>query len=183
MDAVGTGRIDRDVVVPFPGLAVSYPAGTVLNRVQRMALSIIHDSIDERPIYFATSSGLMLELGLDQFSVRQGLVSKLVLRPMDEPQPAGLVRGIPEMGAEWFDYERSMTLYDEVYDFRGLRDRDIWFDRATLNIPWHFYAMAMQLSDVAGQQGAPESRVRALQTDAAAFMITAEGGPLGTPGS
>jgi hypothetical protein len=43
--------------------------------------------------------------------------------------------------------------------------------------------MAMQLSDVAGQQGAPESRVRALQTDAAAFMITAEGGPLGTPGS
>jgi hypothetical protein len=183
MDAVGTGRIDRDVVVPFPGLAVSYPAGTVLNRVQRMALSIIHDSIDERPIYFATSNGLMLELGLDQFSVRQGLVSKLVLRPMDEPQPAGLVRGIPEMGAEWFDYERSMTLYDEVYDFRGLRDRDIWFDRATLNIPWHFYAMAMQLSDVAEQQGVPEARVRALQTDAAAFMITAEGGPLGAPGS
>ena len=181
MDAVGSGRIDRDLVVPFPGLAISYPAGTVLNRVQRMALSIIHDSIDERPIYFATSNGLMLELGLDQFAVRQGLISKLELRPMEGPHPAGFIHGSPEMGGEWFDFERSMKLYDEVYDFRGLRDRDVWFDRATLNIPWHYYAMAMQLSDVAEKQGAPATKVQALQSDAAAFMVTAEGGFLGTP--
>jgi hypothetical protein len=182
MDAVGTARLDRDVVVPFPDLAISYPAGTVLDRVQRMALSIIHDSIDERPIYFATSGGLMQQLGLDQFSVRQGLVSKLVLRPLDEPQPAGLVLGSPEMGAEWFDYERSMTLYDEVYDFRGLEQRAIWSDRATLNIPWHFYALAIQLSDVAEKQGVAATRVQALQSDAAGFLVTAEGGFLGRPG-
>jgi hypothetical protein len=183
MDAVGAGRIDRDLVVPFPGLAISYPAGTVLNRVQRMALSIIHDSIDERPIYFATSSGLMMELGLDQFSVRHGLISRLLLRPMDEAQPAGLVLGSPEMGGEWFDYQRTLDLYDDVYDFRGFKDRAIWADRATLNIPWHYYALAMQLSDVAEKQGADATKVQALQADAAQFMVTAEGGYAGTPGS
>jgi hypothetical protein len=181
MDAVDGGRLDRDVVVPFPGLAVSYAAGQVLSRVHRMALAIIHDSIDERPIYFASASGLMLELGLEQFAVRQGLVSKLLLRQMEEPQPEHLVKASPQMGAEWFDYERSMRLYEDVYDYRGLRDRDVWFDRATLNIPWHYYAMAMQLSDVAEQRGAPAERVVELRTDAEAFMITAEGGLEGTP--
>jgi hypothetical protein len=181
MDAVSGGRLDRDVVVPFPALAVSYAAGQVLTRVQRMALAIIHDSIDERPIYFASASGLMLELGMDQFAVRQGLVSKLELRKMDEPQPERLAKAAPAYGGEWFDYERSMRLYQDVYDYRGLRDRDVWFDRATLNIPWHYYAMAMQLSNVAEQRGAPASRIQELEADAQAFMITAEGGLRGTP--
>jgi hypothetical protein len=87
------------------------------------------------------------------------------------------------MGAEWFDYERSLRLYQDVYEFDGLRDRDVWFDRATLNIPWHYYAMALQLSDVAEAQGEPESTVRSLRTDAEAFLTVAEGGLKGIPGS
>jgi hypothetical protein len=181
LDAVGSGQIPQDVTVPFPGLAVTYPAGTPFNRVQRIALSIIHDSIDERPIYFASTAGLMSEMGLDQWAVRQGIVSKLVLRPMDEPQPDAFVQGSPQMGGEWFDYPRSMALYQNVYEFRSLRDRDIWFDRATLNIPTHFYALAYQLSDVATLQGAPEATVLELFEDAQAFLVTAEGGPRGTP--
>jgi hypothetical protein len=182
MDAVQGGQLDRDVVVPFPALAVSYGAGQVLSRVHRMALAIIHDSIDERPIYFASASGLMLELGMDQFAVRQGLVSKLMLRKMEDPQPEHLVKAAPEYGSEWFDYERSMRLYEDVYEYDGLRDRDVWFDRATLNIPWHYYAMAMQLSNLAEQRGVPASRIQELHADAEAFMVTAEGGREGTPG-
>jgi hypothetical protein len=183
LDLIGSGRIAQDVTVPFPGLAVTYPAGTPFNRIQRLALAIIHDSIDERPIYFASTAGLMSELGLDQWAVRQGLVSKLVLRPMDEPQPEAFVQGSPMMGGEWFDYPRSMALYQEVYDFRGFRDRDVWFDRATLNIPTHYYVLAYQLSDVASMRGAPEATVEALIEDAEAFLITSQGGALGAPAS
>jgi len=182
MDLVRGGLIDRDVTVSFPALAVTFPAGMPLDRSQRLALSIIHDSIDERPIYFASTGGLMSEMGLDRWSVRQGLVSKLVLRSLDDPQPPELVRGAPQMGGEWFDYPRSMELYERVYAFRGLRDRDVWFDRATLNIPWHYYALALQLADVAEQRGAPQEKVSRLEDDAQAFLVTAQGGLEGTPG-
>jgi hypothetical protein len=183
MDRIQGGIIGSDLTVPFPGLAVTYPAGTPLDRVHRMALSIIHDSIDERPIYFASTGGLMSELGLDRFAVRQGLISKLVLRSLESEPPSGVVRGAPEMGAEWYDYPRSMALYQDVYEYSGLRDRDVWFDRATLNIPWHYYAMALQLSDIAQSQGEGDALVRSLQADAEAFLIVAEGGMKGMPGS
>jgi hypothetical protein len=182
LDRVQSGYIDRDVTVPFPDLAVTYPAGTPLTRVQRIALSIIHDSILERPVYFASMGGLMGEMALERWAVRQGVVARLWLRPLDGPSPEGVVQGSPEMGAEWYDVSRSMTLYEEIYDFRGLRDRAVWFDRATLNIPWHFYALALQLSDVAAITGESDERVDALSADAESFMITAQGGYRGIPG-
>jgi hypothetical protein len=175
LDAIRGGRIEREVIVPFAGLALRYPAGTVFERRHQMALQIMHDSIDERPIYFSSSAGLMRELGLDAFAVRQGLVSKLVLRPLNEPQPAELVHGSPEMGGEWFDYERSMKLYHRVYDFSGFLNREVWPDHAN-TIPWSFYALALQLSDVAKKRGAPAAQVGTLERDAEAFRITAEGG-------
>jgi hypothetical protein len=111
LDRVQSGYIDRDVTVPFPDLAVTYPAGTPLTRVQRIALSIIHDSILERPVYFASMGGLMGEMALETWAVRQGVVARLWLRQIEEPSPEGVVQGSPEMGAEWYDVPRSMTLY------------------------------------------------------------------------
>jgi hypothetical protein len=101
---------------------------------------------------------------------------------MEETQPEGLVQGSPEMGSEWWDYPRTLALYQDVYSFRGIRDRDVWFDRATLNIPWHFYALALQLADAAEKQGAPRALIGQLEDDAQSFMITAQGGRRGTPG-
>ena len=63
------------------------------------------------------------------------------------------------------------------------RDRPIWQDRATLNIPWFYYALALQLSDVARVGGADADLVTRLETDALAFQVVAGGGPKGTPGS
>jgi hypothetical protein len=182
LDEVRGGIIDRDVTVSFPGLAVTFPGGTALDRSHRIALSIIRDSIDERPIYFASTAGMMSEMGFSPWAVRQGLVSKLLLRPMEGTQPEGLVQGSPEMGSEWWDYPRTLALYQDVYSFRGIRDRDVWFDRATLNIPWHFYALALQLADAAEKQGAPRALIGQLEDDAQSFMITAQGGRRGTPG-
>ena len=181
MDVVVAGVLSEDLVVPFPKLAVTYPEGMFLDRTQRLALAIIHDSIDERPIYFASTAGMMNDLGLTRWAVRQGLVAKLDLRLLDGEQPEGYVQGSENLGSAWYDYERSLRLYEDMYRFRGLLAREIWFDRATLNIPWHFYAMALQLADVGALRGMSGERIAELQTDAAGFLITAQGGTKGSP--
>ncbi|NJD19270.1 MAG: DUF2723 domain-containing protein, partial [Gemmatimonadetes bacterium] len=181
MDMVGGAELAEDVTVIFPRLAVTYPKGTVLDRSAQLAISVIHDAIGERPIYFAASAGLMSQLGLEPWGVRHGLAVKLEFRPLEGPQPPGIVRGSNEYGAEYFHLERSLKLYDEVYAYRGIRDRRIWQDRATLNIPWHFYALAAQLADVARIAGRDPAVVKRLEDDAVMFRIVADGGADGTP--
>jgi hypothetical protein len=183
MDGIFGARLDNDVTVPFPRLAVTYPAGTSLSRAAQLALAFIHDSIEERPIYFAATAGLMRELGLDPWAVRQGLAVRLDLRDLDGEQPAGWVTGSPEYGGDVFDLDRSLKLYQEVYRFRSIRDRAIWQDRSTLNIPWFYYALAIQLTDAARVGGADAEVVTRLQNDALAFQVVAGGGPRGTPGN
>ena len=181
MDGVGRATLREDLTVAFPGLAVTYPAGLTLDRSHQLALSIIRDSLGERPIYFSAVGGMLSDLGLDPWAVRQGLVAKLELRRLEDDAPEGLVQGRAEYGGEWFDVDRSLELYRDVYMYRGLRDRLIWADRSTLNIPWQYYALALQLSDVAGLDGRAPELVSELQADAARFQVVAEGGLLGTP--
>ncbi len=183
MDGIGAARLSQDVTVPFPGIAVTYPSGMVLNRDAQLALAFIHDSIDERPIYFAASGGLMSDLGMDPWGVRHGLAVKLQLRDLKAEQPEGLVQGSPEYGGEYFDMPSSLKLYQDVYRFRSLRDRAIWADRSTLNIPWYYYVLAMQMSDVALKADAGTEVVSRLQQDALAFQVVANGGTRGTPGA
>ncbi len=77
----------------------------------------------------------MGELGLHEWGVRHGLATKLMLRPQEELDELGYTEGPPELGAERFDVERSLTLYDEVYRYRGLLGRDIWPDRRATTFP------------------------------------------------
>ena len=181
MDQVGASRLSENLTIPFPSMAVTYPAETVLNRGHQLALSIIHDSIDERPIFFASSGGLMSELGLDRWAVRHGLAVKLEMRSLTASAPEGWVQGTAEFGGVWFDLDQSLRLYDTVYQYRGIKNRSIWQDRSTLNIPWQYYALALQLSDVARNANLPDEVARRLENDAEAFQIVAEGGVNGTP--
>jgi hypothetical protein len=181
MNAVVGARLSQDATIHFPQIDVVYPAGTDLNRADQLALAFIHDSIEERPIYFAGAGGLISDLGLDRWGVRQGLAVKLDLRTSADSLPKGLVRGSRPYNAEVFDLPRSLELYQNVYRYRGLRERAVWADRSTLNIPWHYYAMALQLSDVVRTATADSTLVRELQGDALAFRVVSEGGALGTP--
>ena len=182
MDQVGRATLGEDLTVPFPGIAVTYPAGMTLDRSHQMALSIIHDSIRERPIYFSAAGGMLSDLGLERWGIRQGLVTKLELRRLSEAESGpGLVQGRPEYGAEWFDLDRSVALYSDVYSFRGIRDREIWQDRSTLNIPWQYFALAAQLADVVELSGGDGALLAQLEADALQFQAVAEGGPRGTP--
>ncbi|MBT8487889.1 MAG: DUF2723 domain-containing protein [Gemmatimonadetes bacterium] len=181
MDSVSAMRLPEDMTIPFPKLAVTYPQGMVLDRAQQLALLIINDSVGERPIFFSSSAGLMTQLGLERWGVRHGLTTKLDLRNLETDEHLGLVQGAPEYGADWYDLEQSLRLYDEVYLFRGLRDRDIWADRSTLMIPFQYYVLALQLSNVVELSGGDPEVVRALEEDALAFQIVSEGGLRGSP--
>lgn len=181
MDSVTAMRLPEDLTIPFPKLAVTYPEGMVLDRAQQLALRIINDSGRERPIFFSSSAGLMTQLGLERWGVRHGLTTKLELRNLETDEHLGLVQGAPEYGGDWYDLDQTLRLYDEVYLYRGLRDRDIWADRSTLMIPFQYYVLALQLSNVVDLAGVDADLARALEQDALAFQIVSEGGRLGAP--
>ncbi len=181
MDRVAAARLQEDLAIPFPGIVVRYPADMILDRGHQLALSIIHDSIDERPIYFASAGGMMGELGLERWGVRHGLVVKLEMRSLDAQTPANWVQGSADYGSTWFDLDRSLELYENVYEYRGIRDRAIWQDRSTLNIPWQYFAMTLQLADAARVAGRDAELVRRLEEDSLNFQIVAQGGVRGTP--
>jgi hypothetical protein len=183
MDRVAGVRLDRDFTVALPDVALTFPEGAVLARGDQLALSIIHDSLDERPIYFASSAGMLTRLGLRPWGVRHGLAVKLVLRDVEESDLPGVVRGSPEYGSEHVDLERSLRLYDDVYTYRSLRDRSIWQDRSTLNIPFQFYVASLLIADAARVAGAHPDTVRRLEEDADAFQLVAAGGARGAPGA
>ncbi len=179
IDRIRPVRLGRDVTLTFPDLAITYPKGTVLDRTDQLVLSIIHDTVGERPVYFSSVAGVMRGMGLDRWAVRQGLSAKLMLRSLKGPQPTGLMQGKPQYGGEWFALDRSLHLYQDVYRYRSIRDRAIWQDRATLGIPMQYYAMALQLSDVAEQAGRDPETVRRLRDDALGFREVGMGGPDG----
>ncbi len=183
LDRIGGTQLGRDETINLGDLAVTYPAGMVLNREHQIVLAIIADSIDERPIYFAASGGTMSQIGLDRWGVRQGLVTKLMPRNLETAVVPGVVQGSPEYGGAFYDVERSLRLYDDVYAFRGIRDREIWQDRSTLMIPWMFYATSLQLADVIRGSGGDPAVVERLEQDALGFQVVAGGGTKGTPGA
>jgi hypothetical protein len=179
MNQVPSGVLQQAHTVELGEIAVEYPPGMWLGRGERLALAIIRDSLGHRPIHFASTGGLPQEIGLDRWIVRQGLGARLHVGDL-EGLP-GVVRTSPELGGGWIDLEVSRTLAEGVFTYRGLEDRDIWADRATLNIPWHFYFLFMQLADAVAYMGENEDTVREYLDRADRFMITARGGHRGTP--
>jgi hypothetical protein len=182
MDAIMGGTSSRELTLPLGGVAVQYPEGTYLDRGDQLTLAMIIASIGERPIYFATPSGILGRLGLEPWSVRHGLAAKLIPRDLEGSQPPDLIRTSPAVGEDWFDVRRSLKLMEEVYSYRGLENRKVWADRSTLNIPWYFYASAVQMSDaVARWEEGTEERIQWLQEMADSFAVTAQGGWLTLP--
>ncbi len=153
---------------------VRYPSGTYLDRAVRIALSMIQNSAGRRPIYFASSAGLIQSLGLQRWGVRHGIATKLVMRDLGADPPDGWVQA--RVGAEWFDLDRNMTLVRDVYRYRGIKDREIWQDRSTLNIPMQFQFLFAQLADAATVGLRPVEEISQLEEDAASTRITALGG-------
>ena len=181
MNAVGFAVLPEDFTINVGERPVRYPEGFQFTRADQLALAIVQDAIRERPVHFASTGTLARAIGLDAFVVRQGLAGKLRLEALDEAP--GVVRVSDSIGGEWLDLDRSIRLAEEVFTYRGLIDRPIWEDRSTLNIPWHFYFLYLQMADAVSQAregeeltAAEEERMERFLDRADRFLLTAEGG-------
>ena len=127
------------------------PAGGYLYPWHQLGLTIINQSITDRPIYFASSGNAATELGVRPYLVRQGLAFKLNNGEPDATAPDGPVAiidtPIRTVTGPWVDVPRTERLMDEVFVNRSdLPNWDHWPDRSTVGIPsyysWGYYALA-----------------------------------------
>ncbi len=127
-------------------LAATIQPGFIM-RDQLITLSIIRDSYPERSIYFSTG-GYSRGLGLGSYTLRQGLVEKLVEKPI----VAG--RDTVQVGDGFLDIPRSYGLWTQVY--RGpneLIDLGDWVDRPSLGIPYTYAVTGYMIAEALRAQG------------------------------
>ena len=178
---MGFAVLPEDYTINVGARPVRYPEGFQFTRTDQLALAIVQDAISERPIHFASTGTLARAIGLDAYVVRQGITGKLRLETLEEAP--GIVRVSDAIGGEWIDLDLSIELAEEVFTYRGLVDRPIWPDRSTLNIPWHFYFLYLQMADAVSLtrqeeelSSAEEERMERFLDRADRFLLTAEGG-------
>ena len=146
----GYVSLEEDRDFPLGPVVASIAGGTLIYPWQQFALLLIQNSIEDRPIYFASSGSAARSLGLMPYLVRHGLAFRLFPGPPDlNPRNVLLedARLLPVTGL-WLDWERTRTLAEEVFVHRsGIPDEwSHWPDRSTLGIPnyyaWVFAALA-----------------------------------------
>ena len=118
-----------------------------MTRDQIVTLTLIKDSYPERPIYFSTG-GYGRSLGLGQYSLRQGLVEKLVEKPIVPTKDIVLV------GDGFLDVATSSVLWTQVYKGpKELIDINHWIDRPSFGIPYTYTVTGYVLSQALKAQG------------------------------
>ena len=118
----------------------------ILQRDQIVTLSLIKDAFPERSIYFSTG-GYQRSLGLSKYSLRQGVVEKLVENPIVPNKDT------VQIGDGYLDLNTTYRLWTEVYKGpKELIDIGNWFDRPSFGISYTYtvtgYVLAEALKGV-----------------------------------
>lgn len=169
MDQVGRSylQLDRDRVFRFGAIEARLSAGTVLYPWHQYALTILNNSLGDRPVYFASSGNAASSLGMEPHLIRQGLAFRVADAPLDgDDLPAGVVQmpegsSLTSVTGDFIDFSRSALLVDSVFVHRGgIPDWSHWPDLSTIGIPnyyaWVYYALAQG----AWEQGDEEALTR-----------------------
>jgi hypothetical protein len=128
-----------------------------LTRDQIVTLSLIKDAYPYRSIYFSTGQ-YQNGLGLQKYSLRQGLVVKLTENPI--VPSADTV----QVGDGFLDVKTSYALWTQVYQApKELIELGNWFDRASFGIPYTYTVTGYMLGDALKSKG---------QTKEAASIMT-----------
>jgi hypothetical protein len=157
-------RLDQSVTIQIGEIQASIAGGQFLAPWQRFALTLMIESIEDRPIYFASSGNAAISLGVQPYLVRQGLAFRLNNGPPEsdssgylrlEPSPYSPVTG------DWIDVARTRLLAEEVFVHRGgLPDAwTHWPDIATLGIPNYYSWVYLALMQAATQTGDAQASV------------------------
>ncbi len=169
------GYVSLDEERDFPlGPVVATIAGeTIIYPWQQFALLLIQSSVEDRPIYFASSGSAARDLGLVPYLVRHGLAFRLYPGPPDSSPRNILLEDaqlLPVTGL-WLDVERTRTLAEEVFLHRtGIPDEwSHWPDRSTIGIP-NYYAWLFAALAQAALQRSDEERGRAYEERLSAWQ-------------
>jgi len=161
--AVAYTRLDQGVSIQIGAIEARLPGGMLLQPWQRFALTLLVESIDDRPIYFASSGNAAASLGVQPYLVRQGLAFRLSNgAPADNPRyiPLGQSPYLPVTG-EFVDRDRTALLVDEVFIHRGgIPEWDHWPDIATIGIPNYYSWVYLALIEAAARTNDIEARDR-----------------------
>ncbi|HKY97094.1 MAG TPA: DUF2723 domain-containing protein [Gemmatimonadaceae bacterium] len=148
-DAMGEVMEVREPQVFKHGdIVATIPAG-YLTRDQIVTLSMIKDAYPARPIYFSTGS-YQNALGLAKYSLRQGLVEKLVDHPIVPNKDT------VQVGDGYLDVPTTHALWTQVYKGpKEIVDIGNWFDRASFGIPYTYTVTGYILSEALKGTGRP----------------------------
>ena len=159
--AMAYTRLDQGVAIQIGNIEARLPSGMLLQPWQRFALTLLVESIGDRPIYFASSGNAAASLGVQPFLVRQGLAFRLNNGPPADNPRFTTLTGSPyaPVTGEFVDRARTTLLADDVFMHRGdIPEWDHWPDIATIGIPnyysWVYLSLleaAIQLEDVEAQ--------------------------------
>jgi len=157
-------REDRTVDLGM-GVTALLRAETLVYPWHQFALTIIRQSLGDRPIYSASSGNAASDLGLSPFLVREGLAYRL---NEGLPDPESMA-GVEELGRSplssvtgiWLNVDRTRALaWDVFMHRRGLPDGWArWPYRAVLGVPSYYAWVHYALYQAAAQAGREEEAV------------------------
>jgi hypothetical protein len=163
-------REDRTVDLGS-GVTALLRAETLLYPWHQFALSIISNSLGDRPVYFASSGNAADDLGLTPFLVREGVAYRLNPGLPDPSAQEGVeeldLSPLTSVTGVWLDVDRTRTLVWEVFIHRGgLPDAwALWPYRAVLGVPsyyaWAYYALYQADSEAGRDEEAARNMERA----------------------
>ncbi len=154
--------VEEAITIQIGNVSARIAGGQYLAPWQRFALSLMIESIDERPIYFASSGNAAVSLGVEPYLVRHGLAFKLNNGPLTPESgrftPLERSPYTPVTGS-WIDVERTSLLLDEVFIHReGIPDEwGHWPDIATIGIPNYYSWVYLAVMQAAIQSGDTET--------------------------
>ena len=159
----GYVSINEDRDFPLGPVVARIAGGTVIYPWQQFALLLIQNSIEDRPIYFASSGNAARELGLMPYLVRHGLAFRLYPGPPDLSPRNVLLEDaqLLRVTGPWLDVERTRTLAEDVFVHRtGIPDEwSHWPDRSTIGIPSYYAWVFAALAQGALQSGDDDLRL------------------------
>jgi hypothetical protein len=133
----------------------------VLERADALVLRMIVDSWQDRPIYFARSAGgYPRALGLADYTLTQGLASKLFV-----PPPQATRDTLRIQGDGWIDVTRTKALWNEV--FTGARStiaEGRWIDRPSASMPILYALTGAELAEALRMRGETTEADAVLET-------------------
>lgn len=174
----GYVRFEEDRDFALGPVVARIGGGTTIYPWQQFALLLIQNSIDDRPIYFASSGSAARELGVVPYLVRHGLAFRLSPGPPDLDPRNVLLEDtdlLPVTGP-WLEPDRTRTLAEEVFIHRtGIPDGwTHWPDRSTIGIP-NYYAWVFAALAQGALQAEDEDLVARFEERLVAWRILASG--------